>query len=1326
MALSDTREFLEDLLLRFDPALDLSDGSRAQAEIIQPILTRLGSDPFDDDIETFILNRIQQAYPDLAISEEDALRDTVVDPMRVLIEPLVREVKLIKLRSSLQNIESLSDAEVDALLANHFQARVAGGFATGTVRLYFSNPQTVTVTLVNPMSTRSGQRFFPSSPQQITADQMLLNVEGTEYYFDVTVRAENRGDEYNVGPGQVVSVANMPTAVRVRNPRRMRGGAPRETSVEFAARAEESQSDKTLNVQRGIRRTLSEAFPGLRRLYTVGFRDPEMKRDVVRGGSLGPIPEPDALGPYYGQGTPADDLDADTETPLLEASANFISRLGSAGSDPERWYLSVSYAHPVTSELVVTDARITEIVSETRVRTDHAFPVATTPVPVTWALREKKITLTDVPGGIVLPDTASGTLELRSDQVHIGGKIDVYVAGETEDASAQITGLADESPQAQGLDAQTASTDIVQINDLDLTLGEAGSQLPGRSLVLGEGEDAGSYRILEAVGASPLQVRIDQTMTGTQGGLLWRIVDDINVELTDPKEPRIDGADMVLAAGNPQVTTTGATNFLDAGVREDDVLQLFGDDAYAGDYTITEVEAVSLRVDPAPPRTVSGASYRIFRRSEAVDPPLLRVRDVELLDSAGAPVGTKIPYRDPVLVRVRAFQNEGSDPTFDDEAIVGLVSDAASTFAVGSTSFLWATYDPARPWAGLRDSGAFSFGAGSKTASQIVDELNADPALVAARARAFVLDDGQRFGIYCPDDLRLLAGTALAPMGMGVNWSNSTIRAADGSLFGEKVQRGDVIEIIEGVNAGTVGRLVTNPTFDDDFAYVGIGPYGTPYAFALYDTVVLNPDAKVRVRIGRPSVGSARVYFTDPTSAEFDYRDTVFQVEGATRRLLYRPDPENLRTITPAPPQTTLPQTGVTDTTSGSELHDTEASFLQQGVRPGDLLEILYRPIEGSTPLPSSTNIAVGGSALVFRVGSGPFVTVAFPFDMPRQDVLDYINDRTGVEVASLGPSDHLRLRANDQIEISAESDAAALAALGLSAPATNQHPQEGRFIIAGVDPTTLTLAGDTPYLSTGSVPDTQYRIRRHVQRISSTEMNEQQDATGLYYVDVELQSVAPGNDYNAEAGSVMEVSGHRADGYRLSADNDALTFSRAEVLRAEISRTMLLVGSSDSPVEAVQLSRQNVQVNYDRSQLVDEVQSFVDSDFERVVSTETLVRHLLPHYWTSNWVYVGGPAEPEMLDALEEALDAVEPNTQLEVGDLVDVLRRRGATSVYVPDPDAPTGRRPPLGVIVYHTEDRRVRAMLVTDFIDTVRTQRFIADDLRLTRQSPGGIRE
>jgi hypothetical protein len=302
--------------------------------------------------------------------------------------------------------------------------------------------------------------------------------------------------------------------------------------------------------------------------------------------------------------------------------------------------------------------------------------------------------------------------------------------------------------------------------------------------------------------------------------------------------------------------------------------------------------------------------------------------------------------------------------------------------------------------------------------------------------------------------------------------------------------------------------------------------------------------------------------------------------------------------------------------------------------------------------------------------------------------------------------------------------DAFTTLGLTVTTKRTTAHPEAGSYIVTAVSANQLDLlAGSTSAFP--SDPGTYYRVRRFGQRISATEMAENADASGLYYVDVELYGTGAGDGYNIPAGTSMTCAGHISDGYRVTTDAEATAYSRAEILRAEISPSILLVGSPDDPTQAVQLGQQSVQISYERSQLVDEVQSFADSRYHRVVCEDILVKHLLPHYVSMNWAYSGGATEAEMLRAVTALFDELEAGTQLEVTDVVDALRKRGATSVYTVDTASSTGRRAPEIVVVHHNPDRTVQAQIVTDYVDTVRMQRYMDGVITLKRVSVSGIR-
>lgn len=1350
MAQSDIETFLTDLLLRFDPSIDLTDGSRAQVMLVDPILARIGTDPFDDDIATFVTQRITQTFPTLAISDTQATSDILVNPMRVLLEGIVREVKLVKLRQSVANVERLGDDEVDALMANFFESRKQGGYARGSVRIYFTAPVTVSFTLIQVASTRAGLRYTPSPAQTITADQMLLNREGQEYYADVTYVAERRGDEYNADRNEITAIANLPSAARVRNPNRFSSGLPRENSIDFVARVESKLSDRTLTVARGIISELTDNFPAVERVQVIGFRDPEMLRDIIKGGGMGQALPPDSFGPQYGDATAIDDGDGNVTTHRISApTGHFVSRVGSAGSSTNGFFITLVYNNPGT---IIVDVAIDEVISDTDILIDYELP--SFPLVVHWALRRRELTISDIPGGITLPDTADGDLIIHTDEVHIGGKTDIYLAGPIETETVAIEGISDEQPLARGGNAQTAATSpLVLINDPPGSAAALAALLSDGffSLVLDEGVDAGSYDIREVTVVGPaVQLRLPVNMTGTAGNLLWKIVDEINVELTEPKDIKIEGADLVMVAGNPNVTTLSSTNFIDANVQVNDILRVDAD-IVGGDYTITGVGPVTLAVNPTPPRTMSNLKYTIFRPTGIVQTPVVRIKELQLLDSGGAPNGVLIPYRDPVAIITRGFQNEGSGIDFEGyPASVGLVSGPlAPTMNFGAgQSLIWFFSNPLKAYDGptfkpLTPGGFYTLNlVGVLTPAAVVALINGDAALNERQVRASVIVyDGLTYiGIYCPELVALdFAGSANANLKFATSDRSST--NSNITIYGVNPRIGDLVEFIDGNNRGTTRVLAnhvgTSP--ETQTVIVGKGPTDSAFNYQqgpLHEVDVLLPEVGTRIRIGHPSVGSARVYFLTPTSAEFRYFTSQFSTLVGTDTLFFRPDPENDRTIMPAPPLTALPQNGTAAFGAVSTaFHDTTVDFTALNVRPGDILDILFFPILSTAPLTTPGTIpGIVGKTLILRLEENPWITINFPIALTREDLADYINTQVGEDIASINGTGNLVLMASSSL-ITIREDSTILAPdviFLFGAPRSTAHPYSaaaglglGTHIIRTVSANDLVLSPATPFPATIAYPFTAYRIRRNLQRISSTEMNNNQDETGLYFVDVEMLSLAPGDRNNAPSGLVMDGVGVVADGYRLYSPNTTLTYSRAEKLFAAMSRTILLVGSSDSPEEFVQLSRQNVQVTYDRSQLVDDVQSFGDSDEHRVVNEEILVRHLLPHYVDLGWRYASGDTEIVMRQAITEALSAIEANEELEVIDITRVMTARGATSVYSLDPESPTGRAAPVMVVVYHDVDRNVRAAIVNDFVKTSRTQRFIADDLAIVRVAPGGIR-
>lgn len=281
------KEFLEDRLRAYDPTVDLSAGSPAEEQVVIPTVNRFTPDPFEMTTEKFIDARLGQEFPEMNIQEGTGVRDFIVKPAQSILDPVIREINLIKKGQSLQNPDQLADSEVDALVANLFVGRNPGDLAEGKVRLYFNSPIAMRVTVGNVAYTASGLRFLPNRLQSISAETMLYNQSGSLFYFDIDVQAEMAGDAYNIGAGEIIGITNVSVAVRATNLASFQGGLPTETSSDLVSRAEISVTERSLVVTRGVNARLRSQFPSIEQIQVIGFGDAEMQRDLLTGGDLG-------------------------------------------------------------------------------------------------------------------------------------------------------------------------------------------------------------------------------------------------------------------------------------------------------------------------------------------------------------------------------------------------------------------------------------------------------------------------------------------------------------------------------------------------------------------------------------------------------------------------------------------------------------------------------------------------------------------------------------------------------------------------------------------------------------------------------------------------------------------------------------------------------------------------------------------------------------------------------------------------------------------------------------------------------------------------------
>jgi hypothetical protein len=646
----DLQNFVENLLTAYDPTIDLSPGSPAETQIVQPILDRFSDDPFSVDIPTFLRDRLTQEFPDLAADNGGQLEDLMTNPLQLFLEPFKREIQSVKINQSVLNATLMADAEADALGANFFENREAGNLSGGAVRLYFAAPVTVNVTTDKRLYTNAGLNYFPVENFKISTAQMLFNRQGNLYFMDVVVQAENAGDQYNAAEGDIANIDGVPGVVKVANLVAFTDGSPREDNETYLGRIPSALTERSLVTERGIEARIPDLFTSVRALSIIGAGDPGMDRDILQGTSEGFL-HMTGSATYYGSWL---------------VISNLIYRDTGPGGDvviQEGDLVRFQTGTATYEAHVTTVVPATTLSGSTRyiLILDKTFAIPS-PTSGSFALfKNGFITISEVPGGI------TANIQVPDASVHLGGHTDVFVRPNSDttlqDSLPDITDdtpvLAIPNDASVNLHITGGITPTNKVTCAAVNFVTAGVR-PGDLIIIETTSAAGSYRILavNASGDTANDLRVDTIFSVTVTNLRARIVRSIHIDLIEPKILKLP-----FNTGSVQdLSTTVGSNLF----RLDDInIQSFGavvgdtirilDGPDAGDFVITGFDGVLGGQGPLVDRNAGASTanlrYEVFTPSPGLTLPLVRIKSIEILDSTNQGTGITVPYGDAVDVR---------------------------------------------------------------------------------------------------------------------------------------------------------------------------------------------------------------------------------------------------------------------------------------------------------------------------------------------------------------------------------------------------------------------------------------------------------------------------------------------------------------------------------------------------------------------------------------------------------------------------------------------------------------------------------------------------
>lgn len=223
-----------------------------------------------------------------------------------------------------------------------------------------------------------------------------------------------------------------------------------------------------------------------------------------------------------------------------------------------------------------------------------------------------------------------------------------------------------------------------------------------------------------------------------------------------------------------------------------------------------------------------------------------------------------------------------------------------------------------------------------------------------------------------------------------------------------------------------------------------------------------------------------------------------------------------------------------------------------------------------------------------------------------------------------------------------------------------------GPYTIMDVDRNNLLCLG-TPF--TGAVTnDSFYVVDATAQGMHTYTMSQQGKDGPFYYVDIEIVSVAPGDEYNLPARSKLKVdrsTRHYREGWWLGAENDKLTYTMYEEPLLYLTPYFLEDGLPPSRPNRTMVHGTGLQIKYNRPEAIQSVQNFVTQTMHRNICQDPLVRHFFPAFIYLEIAYAGGASEEDMRLALKTFIENLDPEEYLTAYDIEKLFRKKSATNV-------------------------------------------------------------
>lgn len=240
--------------------------------------------------ETLLGGEVGARRPELDVSPNSSLYDTVVRPDAVAYLLMRRMLEAFRQTMSLQGIEAnpslASGAVVDSILSNYLMTRNSGTFSTGWLMVSVSSNKTSVIQAGTTFTSAEGYTYLtttrvaavdgtPSAGQS----QLYVTADGSRWYYYVQVTSSIQGSVYNspTSSGFTCSTT-IPDLVYISIGRPFGGGSDGDSVSSLSDSVIRSLSVRNLVSRASVASELPKLVTGVLQAHAVGSGHPLMLR----------------------------------------------------------------------------------------------------------------------------------------------------------------------------------------------------------------------------------------------------------------------------------------------------------------------------------------------------------------------------------------------------------------------------------------------------------------------------------------------------------------------------------------------------------------------------------------------------------------------------------------------------------------------------------------------------------------------------------------------------------------------------------------------------------------------------------------------------------------------------------------------------------------------------------------------------------------------------------------------------------------------------------------------------------------------------------------